>query len=99
MTEVEKYLNNECDDSQPLGGSNLTKSELKGLKEIKHGVRNLGWCLYQTDKSGRMVLDTMENFISCMHDHIVNDSDATLEDVRVSELHLNNTSRLWVNRS
>ena len=42
-------------------GSNLTKSEFLGWKEVQKGVKTKGWLLGATDKSERLVLDTKEN--------------------------------------
>ena len=94
---VNEYINNNCDDDLlPIGANNLTWMERKGMKEIKDRCKTKGWMLYETDKSGRMVLDTETNFMKCMESHIKHDFDATLEDVRISETHLNNISRLLV---
>ena len=79
LNEFNKYVDKDCnDDNVPFGGQNLTKSELRGLKEIRNHVRSGEWRLYQTDKSGRLVLDITDNFIKCMMNHIKNDQDATL---------------------
>ena len=45
-----------------------------GRDEIKDGILNKGWMLYKTDKSGKMCLDTVDNYINCMKEHVEDNS-------------------------
>ena len=49
----------------------MTCEERAGLEEIKKGIENYGWMVYSTDKSGKIVLDTQENFLNCMSEHFI----------------------------
>ena len=61
---VNQYLNSECDSrGMPRDGSNLTPAEKAGRDEIRDGIKNKGWMLYNSDKSGNLVLDTKDNFL------------------------------------
>ena len=53
--------------------------------------------LYSTDKSGKLVLDTKQNFLNSMGPHFENDSEVTRDDVSKSEKILNNHSKSWSN--
>ena len=49
--------------------------------------------LYTSDKSGKIVLDTKENFLDMMKEHFENDEIVEPEVVRDAELKLNNEAR------
>ena len=51
--------------------------------------------VYSTDKSEKIVLDTKENFLLCIKDHYSKDKVVSPEEVRKTELHMNNYSRSW----
>ena len=44
----------------------LTEREKSGRREILEGVKNKGWMIYNSDKSGKIVLNTVENFLHGM---------------------------------
>ena len=52
--------------------------------------------MYQTDKSGQMCLDAVENYTNCMQEHVEKDSIITPCRVREGEVLINNNSRTWV---
>ena len=52
-----------------MNGNNLTEEEQAGLDDIKKGIANKDWMIYSSDKSGKIVLDTKQNFLSCMEEH------------------------------
>ena len=47
-------------------------------------------------KSGRMCLDTVSNYVKCMHEYVAMDVSVTPKDVRNGEKILNNYARTWV---
>ena len=71
----------------------LTHEERTGLEEIREGIRTKNWMIYTTDKSGKVVLDTKENFLSCLEEHLKMDKRVTLVEVREAEKLLNDHSR------
>ena len=73
--------------------SNLTREEFLGRKEIEDGIKNKEWMLYHTDKSGKMVLDTKENYLRSMMPHYEGNHEATFEEIGASESILNAHSR------
>ena len=42
-------------------------------KEISEGVKGKNWMLYGTDKSGKLVLETKDNFLRVMEPHYTGD--------------------------
>ena len=91
---IKKYLKEKCDPKgMPKDSVNLSESETRGKREISEGIKNKDWMVYSTDKSGKVVLDTKENFLSGMSEHFKSDPEATPEEVRTAEILLNEVSR------
>ena len=53
-----------------LGYINLTKSESKGMETLQ---KRKDIVVFQTDKSGRMAIDSKEGYIKATEPHIIND--------------------------
>ena len=51
--------------------------------------------LCHTDKSGKLVLDTVENFNLCMRPHYENEEEVSIEQVHTAEARLNTHSQMW----
>ena len=97
LDTVDEYLHQNCDKRGVSECSEvLTPKEKAGLDEIRDGITNRGWMIYCTDKSGKIVLDTKENFLNCMRDHYSSDKIVTPDEVRESEKHINDHVRSWV---
>ena len=47
------------------------------MRQAKAGISEKGWILYKTDKSGRLYLDTVTNYVTCMQEHIAKDRVVT----------------------
>ena len=75
------------------GSNNLSREEALGRAEIQCGVKDKGWKLYGTDKSGKLVLDTRQNFETCMAPHYQDEPVVAYEAVTRSEAILNNHSK------
>ena len=96
LETVEHYMWNNCDKKGNIVNcSNLTEAEQAGLDEIKVGVKTKGWIIYSSDKSGKIVLDTKENFLECMREHFSGDREVGPDEVRKSEKMINIHSRAW----
>ena len=76
-------------------GMNLTETERAGLDEIKEGIRNKDWMIYTSDKSGKVVLDTKENFLKCMKEHYEGDQVVTPDQLRKAEKNINDHAKAW----
>ena len=64
---------------------NLSKLEEKGRKEIIKGIKEKDWYLYSTDKSGKLVLDTIENYAVSMQEHLIDTEEVTYETIGEAE--------------
>ena len=94
---VKEYMLTNCDRKGVINQSeNLTDRERKGRDQIMRGIANQGWMLYNTDKSGKLCLDTVANYKECMASHVANDPIVSAKTVRDGELLLNNHARQWV---
>ena len=65
--------------------NNLTEKEELGRQELVEGVKNKDWRLYSTDKIGKLVLDTNENYLRTQERHVGVDRKVGIEEVGVSE--------------
>ena len=86
MDVIREYMRTNCDkDGNMKGSENMTKSELEGRRQVREGIASKGWMLYQTDKSGKLCLDTVSNFEECMAGHVLKDPIVTPEMVKKGE--------------
>ena len=49
-----------------------------------------------TDKSGKLCLDTIENYVKYMDEHVRKDQIVSPDTVWQAEVQLNNHSRAWI---
>ena len=97
MDTLASYLCEHCDEKGVAKDSNVFKHEKPaGMDEIWEGNISKGWMVYTTDKSGKVVLDTKENFLQCMEEHYGMDKVVTPEEVRKAEVLLNYHARAWM---
>ena len=57
-----------------MAQSNLTREEMRGLRSLKDKENVV---IYQTDKSGRFAVDTMDNYHVACQPHVENDLTVT----------------------
>ena len=70
---TEEYIETECDDKGQV-------KERKGLKQIKD-MRNEGKAMvFPTDKSGKFCIDTYENYVAGMEEHVIKDRIITRKE-------------------
>ena len=62
---------------------------------MREGIKFKDWIVYSTDKSRKMVLDTKENFLSCMEEHFRADRVITPQEVTQAEKVINDHVRAW----
>ena len=58
---VIKYRNEHCDKSGNIINNNLDKNQLKDIKDLKKRMKKEGLAAGETDKTGKLTLDTLEN--------------------------------------
>jgi hypothetical protein len=93
---VMKYKNENCDTFGNILDNNLSKTELKELKNLKNRIEKEGLICSQTDKTGRLTLDTLENMTEKMEKHVKNDKVVTEKEVKTIENRLNNHMEWWI---
>jgi len=92
----DEFFDENCDEKGRVRGSqNLTPSQQQGRREILDGIKTKNWTLYGTDKSGKLVLDTVKNFNKVMEPHYVNEREVSISDVHKAEPGLNTLSKVW----
>ena len=59
MDVVSEFMSNFVDPQGNMKESRiLTKEEERGRQEILEGIKTKGWILYNSDKSGKLVIDS-----------------------------------------
>ena len=96
MNAVNMYMFENCTSDGSIKDSGiLTPEEEDGRKEILEGVKTKNWLVYNSDKSGSIVLDTKENYLEAMKEYYQKDPVISLDEVREIEKLFNNHTRAW----
>ena len=74
----------------------MSNSQDEAIKNIKKKMQNDNLCIYETDKTGKFVMDSVENMKKKMKVHIENDKVINHKEVTKIENKLNNETRTWV---
>ena len=92
---VTKYKNEYCDKFGNILENNLTKTQLKGIKDLKSRIKDSGLACGETDKTGKLTLDTLENISKKMDGHIKEDKIIDEKGVKKIENKLNRHMEFW----
>ena len=76
--------------------NNTDKKQLKDIKELKSRMKLEGLACGETDKTGKMTLDTLENIKKKMEKHIKDDKILNGKEVKRLESKLNRHMSFWV---
>ena len=90
MRVTEEYVK---EQSVRMAKSNLTREEQRGLKSLKNKDDVV---VFQTDKSGRFAVDTMDNYRVACQPHVENDITVTHELHERVQAEANAHSVMWV---
>ena len=93
---VEKYINENCDTFGNILDNNISKTQMKNLKKLKSRIKQENLICSQTDKTGKMTLDTLENVTKKMKKHIQNDKVINEKEVKSLENKLNSHMESWI---
>ena len=91
-----RYRENNCDKFGNIIENNLSVKQVKAIKELKTKMSNEGLVCYKTDKTGKLVIDTVDNYAMKMEKHIKNDIEVTEKKVKTIENKLNEHMEHWV---
>ena len=76
--------------------NNISKTQMKNLKKLKSRIKQENLICSQTDKTGKMTLDTLENVTKKMKKHIQNDKVINEKEVKSLENKLNSHMESWI---
>ena len=94
--EIERLLTDHTEmDSAKY--ANLSKEQRRGLKSLQERVKRKEIVNYVTDKSGRMCVDTPENYVECMQVHLQNTEKVGADEYRRIEKEINSHMHAWCN--
>ena len=77
--------------------SNFTDSQEKSLKFLKSRCESEGLAIYETDKTGSFVVDSLSNLESKMEPHVKNDKVINPSQTSKVETLLNSETESWIN--
>ena len=93
---VIKYKNDYCDKSGNILENNLSEEQLKDIKELKCRIKKEGLICGETDKTGKLTLDTLENMTEKMEKHIKDDKVLNDKEIKKLENKLNRHMSFWI---
>ena len=93
---VINYKEENCDKFGNILENNLSKTQLKEIKNFKSRMDKEGLACGETDKRGKMTLDTLENMSKKMDKHIKDDKVLNEKEVKKLENKLNRHMTFWV---
>ena len=96
-TQKETYENYREKNTNKKGDqkSNLTKGEKNGLKSLKKRMTNEEIIVMKTDKSGKFVVTTPENYIKMGEEHTKKDEEVSWDEVREKERIVSQHTKAW----
>ena len=74
---------------------NISRDEEKGLQQLIDRRSDENLVFFQTDKSGRMTVDNVDNFSSKMETHLKCGKEVSMEIVENIEKEMNSRSKTW----
>ena len=86
---VLKYRNDKCDKFGNVFENNLSEAQLKDIKDLNCRIKKEGLACGETDKIGKLTLDTLENISKMMDKHIKDDKVSKEKEVKTLENKLN----------
>ena len=86
-----------CTKSGKIKVNNFSTSEENALKSLKEKVETEKLTVYETDKTGKLVVDTLDNYESKMKMHTKNDKTLTHTQVQRIQGKLNRETQSWLN--
>ena len=96
VKETEKFIRENCDKKGNPKNRNMTRRQEKGIKELRKRAEVESLAIYETDKTKKLVLDTLSNVEDKIMEHVVKDKLITPKDVTKHENVLNSQTRSWI---
>ena len=89
------YRERNCDKFGNLSENNLDKKQLIAIKELKTKMNKEGLVCYKTDKTDKLVIDTVENYAAKMEKNIKTNVEVSEKKVTTIENKLNEHMEHW----
>ena len=93
LETVAEYSEKHCDSKGNIKDQNVTREELKTLKDLKKDIKEKKVVVSTTDKSGRFSVDSTDNYLEAVMNHTRNDLEVEEERVRQVENKMNQHMR------
>ena len=90
-----KYKSKNCDKYGNVLKNNMSKSQMDAIRNLKTKISEENLVCYKTDKTGKLALDTVENYSNKMEKHIKNDKTVSAKELKKIENDLNNHADYW----
>ena len=89
---TKKFINDKCDEKGNIKASNIDTKTKQGVKSLQDRVKKGELLVVPSDKSGKLCVNSVENYVAAMEPHVKNDPVITLEDKARTERVLNGTT-------
>ena len=91
-TVRENYVKKKCDEKGNIKASNVDTKTKQGIKSLQDRAKKGELLVVPSDKSGKLCVNSVENYVAAMEPHIKNDPVITLSDKNTTERVLNGTT-------
>ena len=91
-TVRENYVKKKCDDKGNIKASNIDTKTKQGIRSLQDRAKKGELLVVPSDKSGKLCVNSVENYVAAMEPHIKNDPVITLSDKNTTERVLNGTT-------
>ena len=89
-------ITKEYTGSEETAGINLSEKQKRGIKKLRKRQKDREIVVFQTDKSGKLVVDTPENYVEAARPHVEKDDLVSIEEFRTTEKLINAHSVFWL---
>ena len=93
---VVKYKDEHCTKRGKTKNSNLNDNDEKVLKSLKHKVKEQKLAIYETDKTGKLCIDTLSNVEQKMSAHFVRDDLISEKQFKSIQNNINRHTENWI---
>ena len=85
----EEFIASECDRHGNIKDGNLSKEESLGMKSLKERIKSGEISVAPTDKSGKLSVNTLDNYLDKLRPHTIDDELISWKDKEDIERNLN----------
>ena len=93
---TELFIQQYCKENGELTESNLSDKEKSGLKKILKRIKNGEIVVTQTDKSGKLAVNSYDSFVEQGRKHVKDDKEINWKEATAYQNHLSGHTRVLV---